>query len=126
MNRNDEQLEALLHEFEPRKPQPLTLPASDGKGQRRLAAAAVVILAGGASLWLATRGGGPRGSPAAENTSPWAPETTLVIPKMPLFVLTRVAENDPQKLDTVLDEESRVLLPGFQRKDSTLAPLAKE
>ena len=126
MNRNDEQLEALLHEFEPRKPQPLPPPASEDKWRRRLVAAAVVILVASASLWLATRRADERKPDATENASTPRPEATPAAPKLSLVALTHMAQSDTQKLDATLDNESRSSLPGFQRKDSTLASLAKE
>lgn len=126
MEKNDEQFEAFLREFQPREPRPLPLPAADVMWRRRLLAAAVVILAGSASLWFATRHAGQTKLPAAENSRVLQPEAVQATPKLSLPALTRLAQSDPRQFDAVLDADSRRTLPDFQEKGSTLASLAKE
>lgn len=125
MKKNDEQFEAFLREFDPREPRPLALPASSGLWRRRLLAAAVVILAGSASLWLATRRASQTKLPPTASSLA-RPEAAPEVLRLSLPALTHLAQSDPQKLDAVLDADSRRILPGFQEKDSALAVLAKE
>jgi hypothetical protein len=126
MKKNDEQFESFLREFEPREPRPLPVTASDATWRRRLLAAAVVLLAGSGSLWLAMRRTSETKSPTTQNAPVPRPDATPAIPKLSLLALTRMAQDDPQKFDATLDAESRTILPGFQGKGSALAPLAKE
>jgi len=126
MKMSDQQLEALLHEFEPREPRPLPLPASDARWRRRLLAAAVVILAGSVPLWLASHRTIQTKPSAAEIAPAPPPAAAPASPNLSLLALTHLAQNDPQKLEANLDADSRRILPGFQGKGSTLAALAKE
>lgn len=125
MKWNEDEFEAFLREFAPREPGPLPVSAP-ANPWRRLAAAAVVVLAAGTSLWLGTRPGRETKFPPAEHAAVPRPEARPSPQSLSAIALTQLAQNDPQKLDATLDEDSRRILPGFQEKGSTLAALAKE
>jgi ferric-dicitrate binding protein FerR (iron transport regulator) len=123
MEQRDEQFESYLREFEPHHPRPLPAmqPAKRGL-RRRLAAAAVVVIAAGSSLWFLSR------KPAPDIAAIHAERATGTVVRQPLALLplTRLALEDPGRLDAMLMEASRGVLPGLQRKDSALRALAKE
>jgi hypothetical protein len=127
MKMDDRQFESFLREFEPREPGALPEHVSNTpEWGRRLLAAAVVILGLGISAWFATRWPhlakipGPNTMAVASSVAPPA------APPLSILQLTRLAQEEPEQLNAAMDAASRNLLPKFQGKDSTLAPLAKE
>lgn len=125
MKWNEDEFEVFLREFAPREPGPLPVSAP-ATPWRRLAAAAVVALAAGTSLWLSTHVARETKFSPAEATTTRRPAASPSPQNLSVIALTQLAQNDPQKLDATLDEDSRRILPGFQGKGSTLATLAKE
>ena len=106
-----DELEALLHQFQPRRPRPLP-DLERGRGVRPLVwvalsgiAAAVVMMVG------------------------W-PERTAVLdtPRTALTLgpLTAYAVDDAADLDAILARTSRAILPDVERSSGMLHALAKE
>jgi len=115
MDRRDEQFESFLREFQPLRPHalPLTLP---GKfvWVSRLVAAAVMLFAVGISFLALSR------KPSVPNAT--STETSSFSP----VALTRLALEDPARLDAVLNSSARSELPRFDNKNSALRVLTKE
>ena len=123
---DDERFEDYLREFTPRAPG--ALPGGEGLAGgrwRRLAAAAAVLLAIGASVWI-----GWRRSPqkAIDSTVENSPEVQgkSAAARVSLGQLNQIALKRPGQLDAQLAEDSREVLPDFQGEGSTLRVLAKE
>jgi hypothetical protein len=126
MARNEERFEDYLREFAPRAPR--ALPAAGGKTARewrRLAAAAVLLIAVGTSVWLAVQQ-----RPTAERnlaaTQARVAETKPAPARLTLWRMNEMALAEPVRFDAHLVEESRELLPDFRSASSTLRALAKE
>jgi hypothetical protein len=124
MDEHDNAFESYLRQFEPRCPGALT------HGQtasflrlRRLAAAAIVVMFIGASIWLARQKPMPTGG--GVNTAQLSAQEPPVS-VLPLMPLTQLALENPTRLDAKLFEASRSMLPDFQAAHSTLRVLAKE
>src|SRR5690349_2027240 len=110
MDRNDEQFENYLREFEPRRPRALeSKTRAIPKSWSRLAAAAGVMIALGTSLWLVLH------SPARQ-TPQTVKVDTAEPERAPLSVipLTKLAATDPAQLDAELAAASRRVLPDFR------------
>jgi hypothetical protein len=129
MDRHDEQFENFLREFEPCRPRALpdAVHVEAPVWTRRLAAAAVLTVAAGASLWFLGRNS-PRGQTAEviateQVTAPLAPAARKI---SSAWALTRLALEDPARLDASLDASGGSHLPRFDREDSVLRILAKE
>jgi hypothetical protein len=121
MDKQQEQLETYLREFEPQRPRPLPVAVQAPKVRRAAAGALLIALCAGA-LWLASRrtaetAQGPAALPAL---LPSAQEVSLSSRQ-----LTRLALEHPGEFEEVLTAASRRLLPTFDGKDSTLRVLAK-
>ena len=126
MRRKNEQFESYLREFQPR--QPRALPSQTESAPelwRRLAAAAVVTIAVGTSLWFAKR---PSDRPKLEivTKSKLAPQANTAHVSLSLLPLTQLAVTDPALLDSRLAAASRRVLPDFRSEESTLRVLSKE
>ena len=126
MNYNDQQFENYLREFQPRRPAALPREQTPrAYWTNRLAAAAIVVLALGASVWfLFEPTDGSRSQitrSRSQSTSPPGRETPP-----PLVVLTRQAAEDPEHLDALLDSLPQTRLPRFDQNNSALQILAKE
>src|SRR5256885_13387106 len=124
MQYDDERFENYLREFKPRQPQPLPAVSRKKFGLRRLAAAAAVLIAFSAASWFALHNHQRRIAVRVVSKPGRPLEGSFVKPK--LLQLTRMAVEDPRKLDAELAEESRRILPDFRSKESTLRVLAKE
>jgi hypothetical protein len=119
MKEHDEQFENFLREFQPRRPRALPAPlAVKPIWLRRLVAAAVIAVSLGVSLWSLWRKSPPRKDLTAA-------KTTQALP-LSLLPLTQLALEDPTRLDAVLTEASRHVLPSLRGSESTLRALAKE
>jgi len=123
-----EEFEIYLREFEPRKPGALRQPPETWSQWRRLAAAAVILLATGISTWIAqTRSPHKTKHPAFVRPviAPAAiPSRDAQRNQVTLGELRRLAESE--QLETVLANASRRELPDFREKTSALRFLAKE
>jgi hypothetical protein len=125
MQTHDEEMESYLKQFMPRAIRPLEREQrSPNFWPGRLAAAAVIVLAGGLFLWVTRR---------EAQTVPLKPliaELQRSIPSnhklLSTFLLTKLALDDNTRLDAVLTEESRRVLPSLQGKESTLRVFAGE
>lgn len=122
---NEQQFEDYLHEFCPKTLRTLPAPARVSMKWRRLAAAAVIVLACGASLWFVVRKQ-PALHRAERREANAIGLRTPLIQRMPVLMLERVALENPEQLDMILQRASRGSLPSFTSPDSTLRVLAKE
>lgn len=125
MQTHDEEMESYLKEFIPRAIRPLEQEQrSPNFWPRRLAAAAVIVLAGGLCLWVTRR--------EAETVplKPLIAELQRSIPSshkpLSTFLLTKLALDDNKRLNAVMTEESRRVLPSLQGQESTLRVFAGE
>jgi hypothetical protein len=125
MGRSEQQFENYLREFEPRRPGALPL-QGDLRSWRRLAAAAGVTIALGASLWLALRSPSRQQLQIATNAAPGQNEEAVRVRRLSALQLTKLAVTDPARLDAELSAASRRVLPDFRTDNSALRLLAKE
>lgn len=93
---------------------------------RRLAAATVLAVLAGGGAWFVTRSQKVR--LAANGTMVRKKENIAggVERKLPILQLTKLAVEDPEKLDAMLGEAPRKGLPVLDGKKSMLGTLAKE
>jgi hypothetical protein len=127
MHRPDDEFELFLREFEPRCPRALTvLGASRSLWMSRLAAAAAISIALGSSLWFFSRPTEWRTSQNMTNTASAKIAPKASTPRLSTMALTRLALEDPARLDAVLDASQQDRLPCFDRENSALRVLAKE
>jgi len=123
---DDRKFEAFLRKFEPRSPRPLPQAETLSRSWPRLAAAAALILvAGAASLWIGRhqmRANRTDSQPSALSVSGVAPNQQ----SMSTISLTRAALDNSPEFDREMDDMARRSLPRFDRKDSMLRVLAKE
>ena len=115
----DEDLERYLKRFEPRLVRALKVPArTKAIWPGWLAAAALVTLLGGVSLWrLRQETNGTKKPPIAKLLPATTPSA---------IALAKLALEDNERFEAFLIEQSRTVLPGFERESSALAVLAKE
>jgi hypothetical protein len=127
MEQHDRRFESFLREFQPRRPRALPVPQPTAPSwARRLAATVALATALGCSLWIVSRRSLSEHSanPATQET---AAQLELSSEHLPALVpLTRLALEDPARLDAALTEASRNVLPTLRRRNSTLRLLAKE
>jgi len=124
MDEDDNAFENYLRQFEPRHPGALVHAQSEPFLRvRRLAAAAVLVMFIGGSIWTVRRKVLPTGGGADATQSNTEARAISVLPLMPL---TKLALENPTGLDAKLSEVSRSMLPNFQEAHSTLRVLAKE
>jgi len=122
----DENFEEFLKEFAPRKPQALPLRVDESwLWSRRLAAVAILAVTVGGAVWFAAH------SHRALNNADWVIEQKETVPKqvrrrISAVELTKLAIEDPGKLDAVLAEESRQRSAGLRGRESMLRVLKKE
>ena len=127
MENHDEQFERYLGEFQPRRPRALPDPAIDEPvWPRRLAAAAAITIALGASLWFVRKKSELGGGEVVAKDAALMPASKLVPQPLSLLPLTQLALESPEKLDAELARASRRVLPDFRGKESTLRVLTKE
>lgn len=127
MENHDEQFEKYLGEFQPRRPRALPEAAAFQRvWVRRLAAAAVIAMALGTSLWSLRVRMDLNGKTSVREETIAATDTKPFLQKLSLVELTQMALKDPERLDAELSEASRRMLPGFRGSESTLRVLAKE
>jgi len=127
MKEHDEQFEDFLREFQPRRPRALPAPlAAKPIWPQRLVAAAVIAVSLGVSLWSLWRKSPPRKDLAAAKTTQALPDAKSAPAPLSLLPLTQLALENPARLDAVLTEASRHVLPSLRGSESTLRALAKE
>lgn len=125
MQQHDEEIEQYLKEFTPRAIRPLEDERrSHDLWPRRLAAAALIVVAGGFSLWFTLR---------EAKTAPLKPPVSELQHGIPdgnkpvsTFLLTKFALEDEERFDAALTDESRRVLPNMQGQKSTLRMFAGE
>jgi hypothetical protein len=126
MNGDEEKFQEFLRGFEPRRPRPLPLATGIWHDWRRLAAAAVIVLATGASLQLGYRG--PLTKHAGEHpASGQNPSGAVkVLPRMSSAAMTRAVLEGSDRFDAQMNDIAARTLPRFNHTDSSLRALAKE
>lgn len=124
MYEHDNAFEIYLRQFTPQRPGALThMQSASFLRLRRLAAAAILVLFLGGSIWMVRRKPLPTGSGANIAQFGARRQAVSVLPLMPL---TQFALENPARLDAKLSEASRNMLPDFKEAHSTLRALAKE
>jgi len=125
MLEHDEEMERYLGKFQPRAIRQLEIPGRAEKlWMRRMAEAAVLVLAVGVSLWYA-------------HHKTIAPPEIAKLPnaqltrsgpqaRMNTLVLAKLAFEDNTAFDTLLTEASRTALPRMEGQQSALRVLARE
>ena len=123
MPQHDEEIERYLKEFTPRAIRPLEDDTrSPNLWPRRLAAAAVIVVAGGFSLWFTLREA--KTVPLKPSVSELQHEIPNSSKRVSTFLLTKLALEDEKRFDAVLTDESRRVLPSMQGQESTLRMFA--
>jgi hypothetical protein len=126
MEHDDSRFESFLREFQPRRPRVLPALVERKAKVRRLAAAAAVLAATGASTWFAIHETPPNGYRSMRPPVEAGPDTKFSSARPACFSLTQLAVEDPKRFDAELTEQSRRVLPDFRDKESTLRVLSKE
>jgi len=131
MQNDDQQFEDSLREFWPVAPRALPeLSNTNQRNWRRLAAAAVLLIASGGALWLMEIPRETRRISAAQNSptpkGDSRPQTTT--PKLALArtELERLAVENPAEFDAALFAVSKNSLPRFTGPTSLLRVLAQD
>jgi hypothetical protein len=123
----DRQFEKFLGEFQPRRPRALPEPAIHWQvWPRRLAAAAAITMALGASLWFVRENNELSGGAVVAKDTALIPESKSVPQPLSLLPLTQLALEAPEQLDAELARASQRVLPDFRGSESTLRVLTKE
>jgi hypothetical protein len=127
MEERDKNTEKFLREFAPKRPAVLREDLQPGAMlQWRLLAAVGIAMVTGTAVWVASR---KEAFPPPEIRVKEAKNgATYVEPKRKdsILVLTKIALDEPQRLDEVLAETGRGTLPKLTGNDSTLRALANE
>lgn len=124
LDREDEKLEAYLKQFQARAPKPLPTVEKPFLFRRAAMAlstvAAVIVLAITAFVLRGRQG--PQQQPPAEVEL----QKELVPQQISMIRLSRIAQQDPEKLGSHLDELSARLLPDVRGSKGVLKQLARE
>ena len=121
----DQETERYLREFQPRAIQPFAVgPTEQNLLSRRFAVVALLVFFAGAGLWFAHRE--TARSKEAANVRSAKKNVTQERRYPSVLALTRLALEDNNKLESLLAEQSRRVLPAFQGKQGTLRVLAKD
>jgi hypothetical protein len=119
---SNNEFEKYLSDFQPRGVRPLEIAqTSPNVWLKRLAAAATVVISASA-LWIAGHTENktiPKPEVSASNSLPQTDSTPNSI------ALTKMALEDPQQFEQVMDAASRNILPDLRGPQSTLRVLAK-
>ncbi len=123
-DRDDERLEAWLQQFEPRAPRPLP-----GRPRPQVRRPAVVIAALAAMVLIAVSlllvGRGRMKSPGPQQATQ-QPAQTPAGDEISFAQLSRIARQEPEKLDSELDRLSEKLLPDVRGSKGVLNRLSRE
>jgi hypothetical protein len=126
MSADDQGFEEFLRGFEPMRPRPLPSVKNDTPDWQRLAAAAVLVVAVGGSLWVAARGPRPNVAQHVRLAPTRSLNETPAVRLNLSTALTRIALEDTERFDAQMNAAAQLTLPRFDRADSTLRALAKE
>jgi len=125
MGPHDEETERYLKEFQPRAIRELKVsPERKTPLWKRLAAAAAIVACAEGVLWFTHRGSAP--PKRAARIQPANVSAGIQRRPQSTIALTRLALDDGNKLDALLDEESRRSLPNVQEEHGALRVLAKD
>jgi len=115
----DEKLEAYLKQFHALPPKPLVADEKRVVGRPALLFAAVIVLV--VAIFVQRRVSAPagRGADLSAQNQPIAQEISVIR-------LSRIAQEDPGKLGSRLDELSSRLLPDVSRSEGVLKQLARQ
>lgn len=122
LDRDDEKFEAYLKQFQARAPRPLPARRRPVIFRRTMvftAAAAVILVALTLFLLKQPESRHPRVVLAPHDSQPVAEQISVMR-------LSRLAQQDPEKLGSHLDQLSRALLPDVQTSKGVLKELARE
>lgn len=122
LDRDDEKLEAYLKQFQARAPRPLPVrrrPVIFSRAAAFMAAAAVILVVLTFFLLQQSENRHPRVVLAPHHSQPAAEQISLIR-------LSRLAQQDPEKLGAHLDQLSRSLLPDVQTSKGVLKQLARQ
>ena len=104
MNGDEKRFEEFLRGFKPRRPRPLPLETGISHDLRRLAAAAVIVIVAGASLYLGYQG--PLRRHAEEHPARTQNNSGVVkvLPVMSSTALTRAALESSDRFDAQMND----------------------
>lgn len=122
LDRNDEKLEAYLKQFQARAPRPLPVrrrPVIFRRTAAFMAAAAVILVVLTLFLLKQRESRHPRVVLAPYHSQPIDEQISVIR-------LSRLAQQDPEKLGSHLDQLSRTLLPDVQTSKGVLKQLARQ
>jgi hypothetical protein len=126
MNGDDQKFENFLRGFEPCRPRPLPLVTGMWPDRRRLAAAAVMLIAVGGSLWVAFRSYRTRFADLHPVATQERGSVASAAPMISSVALARAALEDQDQFDMQMNDIAPRTLPRFDLADSSLRALAKE
>ncbi len=126
MNGDEKKFEEFLRGFEPRRPRPLPLATGIWRDWRRLAAAAVIVIAAVASLYLGHRGSLTKHVDEHLANTRNHSVAVKILPVMSPTTLTRAVLESSDRFDEQMNEIAARTLPRFDHANSTLRALAKE
>ena len=127
MNRQDEEFEIFLRQFQPRRPRPLPeVPSKPRVGLRVLLAAALLGLVCVGVVHFTRQDSLRNGEQAVIKSESISPAPINTADVMSADHLTRVGLANPNDLDLMLTEASQHLLPNVEGSGSMLHALAQE
>jgi hypothetical protein len=126
MNVDDQRLEEFLRGFEPRRPRPLPVVSGIWHDGRRLASAAVMLVAVGASLWMVFRSPQTKSADRRPVATQDHRGTTNAVRSISSTAWTRAALEDRDEFDAQMNDIAPRTLPRFDRPDSSLRGLATQ
>ncbi len=127
MNKADQDFEDYLREFRPRQPRALPeVPVENTSQWQRFAAAAILAIACGSSVWFAASR--YKQSPAQISSQPTTQSLAFPVTACSYSraELQRLALEDPAKFDAALFDAAQNSLPSFTQPSSLLSILAKD
>lgn len=127
MENYDKEFEKYLTSFQPRRPRALPSQSTRRKTwPLRVAAATVLACAGVAGLWFAVHARKDPNDPTREVTKKTPGHGELKPNRMSMVQLTKLAVENPEKLDELFAQESKKKISSQQGQESMLRVLAKE
>jgi hypothetical protein len=124
LDREDEKLEVYLRQFQVRAPRPL--PKAEKPFLFRRPAMAVGALTAAILLSIAIFVLRGRQAPPQQALVPITAQKEQVPQQISMIRLSRIAQEDPEKLGSYLDELSAPLLPDVRGSKGVLKQLARE
>ena len=126
MSEEYQEFENFLRGFEPRRPRTLPLVSASRYDRRRLAAAALILIAVGSSLWSVFRSRRTKFADQRPVTVHEYGAGVIAPPMMSCRAWVRSALDGRGEFDAQTNAIARRTLPRFDRADSSLRALAKE